>query len=272
MRRLVFFYLSKIFWLIVQPTSLLLIAGLLGAVLLWTPWGRLGSVMVLIAFVLLAICALSPLGNALIIPLEDRFPRVEVADSGQPIGLIVLGGAEDSIITRARHTTALNEAGERVTEALAFARKYPSSVVLLSGGSAAMFYETGSEAVGTAALLERLGLPADRVVLEDKSRNTMENARFSAEIIASRSDLTARKWYLLTSAFHLPRAVGCFRTAGLDVAAWPVDYRTRGPADLARPFDRPSDGLRRVDLATREWVGLLTYRLTGRIPALLPSP
>jgi uncharacterized SAM-binding protein YcdF (DUF218 family) len=70
----------------------------------------------------------------------------------------------------------------------------------------------------------------------------------------------------------MPRAIGAFRQAGFDVEAWPVDYRTRGRADLIRPFDKVSEGLRRVDVASREWAGLLAYRLTGRSDALFPAP
>jgi hypothetical protein len=70
----------------------------------------------------------------------------------------------------------------------------------------------------------------------------------------------------------MPRAIGAFREAGLEVEAWPVDYRTRGAQDLARPFDKVSEGLRRVDVAAREWVGLLAYWLRGRSDALFPAP
>jgi uncharacterized SAM-binding protein YcdF (DUF218 family) len=70
----------------------------------------------------------------------------------------------------------------------------------------------------------------------------------------------------------MPRAIGAFRRAGFDVEPWPVDYRTRGRADLTRPFDKVSEGLRRVDVASREWVGLLAYWLTGRTDALFPAP
>lgn len=66
--------------------------------------------------------------------------------------------------------------------------------------------------------------------------------------------------------------MGAFRKAGFDVEPWPVDYRTRGKADLTRPFDKVSEGLRRLDVATREWVGLLAYWLRGRSDALFPAP
>ena len=80
------------------------------------------------------------------------------------------------------------------------------------------------------------------------------------------------RWLLVTSAFHMPRAVGCFRAAGFDVIAYASDYRTRGTADRGRGFYAVSAGLRRLDIVTREWVGLVVYRLTGRTAHLLPAP
>jgi hypothetical protein len=70
----------------------------------------------------------------------------------------------------------------------------------------------------------------------------------------------------------MPRSMGVFDEAGLKVEPWPVDYRTRGRADLTRPFDKVSEGLRRVDAASREWVGLAAYWLAGRSDALFPAP
>ena len=70
----------------------------------------------------------------------------------------------------------------------------------------------------------------------------------------------------------MPRAIGVFRAAGFPVEAFPVDYRTRGAIDLLRPFSPLSDGLRRTDTATREWVGLVIYRLAGRTNEFFPAP
>ena len=66
--------------------------------------------------------------------------------------------------------------------------------------------------------------------------------------------------------------MGAFRKAGFWVEPWLVDYRTRGGADLLRPFDKVSEGLRRVDVAMREWVGLIAYWFTDRTDALFPAP
>jgi uncharacterized SAM-binding protein YcdF (DUF218 family) len=80
------------------------------------------------------------------------------------------------------------------------------------------------------------------------------------------------RWLLLTSAFHMPRAVAVFRAVGFPVEPYPVDWRTTGPADLFRPYPSVSEGLRRTDVAVREWVGLLLYRLTGKTAELFPAP
>jgi uncharacterized SAM-binding protein YcdF (DUF218 family) len=89
-------------------------------------------------------------------------------------------------------------------------------------------------------------------------------------------DLVAPKpgerWLLVTSAFHMPRSIGVFRAIGFEVEAYPVDWRTRGWVDVRWPFEKLSAGLARTDVAVHEWVGLIAYRLSGRITELLPSP
>jgi len=80
------------------------------------------------------------------------------------------------------------------------------------------------------------------------------------------------RWLLVTSAWHMPRSVGVFRKAGFPIEPWPVDYRTAGLWDALRPFEAPADGLKRLDTAVREWIGLVIYRITGRSDAVFPGP
>jgi uncharacterized SAM-binding protein YcdF (DUF218 family) len=268
-----FFYLAKAVWFLLQPSTLIALLIGYGAILIWTGWARWGRRFVTIGAILLLIAGLSPLGNALILPLEDRFPRSDLDAPPPPTGFIILGGAEDRLVGTARNVPALNEAAERLVEAAILARRFPEAKIAFSGGDAGVLYKTGSEAEGAESLLNALGVPRDRLILEAKSRDTYENAVFLKKELAKRGELgPGKRWLLVTSAYHMPRAIGAFRQAGFDVEAWPVDYRTRGRADLTRPFDKVSEGLRRVDVASREWVGLLAYRLTGRSDALFPAP
>ena len=153
------------------------------------------------------------------------------------------------------------------------ARKFPEAKIAFTGGDAGILYPSDAEATGAATMLTDMGVAPDRLILEAAARDTYENAVYLKTELDRLGLLgPGKRWVLITSAYHMPRAIASFRQAGLDVEAWPVDYRTRGRADLTRPFDKVSEGLRRVDVATREWVGLLAYRLAGRTNALLPGP
>ncbi|HEY8276241.1 MAG TPA: YdcF family protein [Methyloceanibacter sp.] len=268
-----FFYLAKAFWFLLTPSTLIALLIGYGAILIWTGWARWGRRFVTFGALLLLIAGLSPLGNALILPLENRFPRADLDAVPTPTGFIVLGGAEDRLVGQARKAPTLNEAGERMLEAVALSRRFPDAKIAFTGGDAGIFYTSDTEAEGAAALLVSMGVAPERLILESKSRDTYENAEFLKAELDGLGDLgPGKRWVLITSAFHMPRAIGAFRKAGLDLEAWPVDYRTRGPVDLTRPFDKVSEGLRRVDASSREWVGLLSYWLSGRSDALFPAP
>ncbi len=268
-----FFYLSKIGWFVLQPSNALILALVAGLVLMALGWRfgrRLGRGLVVLAGAGLVIAGFSPLGQLLILPLEDRFPAWrESADAPPPDGVIMLGGAFATIVSEGRGSAELNQAAERLTAFAALARLYPEARLVISGGSAQILYYDITETEVAMTILADLGVDPARLELEDRSRNTYENAVYSRALVDPGPD---EHWLLVTSAFHMPRAVGCFRAVGFDVEAYPVDYRTRGPEDRWRPFYSASEGLRRTDLATREWVGLVVYRLTGRIHAFLPGP
>jgi uncharacterized SAM-binding protein YcdF (DUF218 family) len=263
-----FFVLAKIFGFFASPSNVLTALGVLGVLLMATRFAWARRKLAVIALVLLAIAGWSPLGNALILPLEERFPPWD-ASRGAPTGIICLGGAVDTVVSPPRGEVALNEAAERMTAIAELVRRYPQAHVVFSGGSGRLIYDGATEAELAVRLFESFGIEKSRVILEDKSRDTDENARFTKELVQPRPD---ERWLIVTSAHHMPRAVGGFRAVGFPVEAFPVDYRTRGVIDLLRPFSPLSDGLRRTDTALREWVGLVVYRMTGRTNELFPAP
>ncbi|HXD14770.1 MAG TPA: YdcF family protein [Xanthobacteraceae bacterium] len=263
-----FFILSKIFGFFALPSNLLIAIGLLGLVLLLTRFTRLASWLVVTSLVLIALAGLSPLGNALLLPLEQRFPPWD-ASRGPPDGIVVLGGAISPDVSAARGVVALDEAAERITAAAELARRYPNARIVFAGGSSALVFEEGAEAAFAVRELEALGVAHDRIAAEEQSRNTIENAVFS-RLIANPKP--GERWLLVTSAYHMPRAMAVFRAAGFPVEPYPVDWRTRGPIDVVRPFVSLGDGLRRTDTAVHEWIGLLAYRLSGKTAELFPAP
>jgi len=263
-----FFILSKILGFFALPSNFLMAIGLLGLVLLCTRFTRLASWLIVTSLVLIAIVGLSPLGNALILPLEQRFPPWD-ASRGAPDGIVVLGGAISPDVSAARGAAALDEAAERITVTAELARRYPDARIIYSGGSNALLFDERAEAAFAVRQLEDLGVAQERITGEEQSRNTVENAVFS-RLIANPKP--GQRWLLVTSAYHMPRAMAAFRAAGFSVEAYPVDWRTRGTNDVLRPFASLGDGLRRTDTAVREWVGLLAYRLAGKTAPLFPGP
>jgi uncharacterized SAM-binding protein YcdF (DUF218 family) len=262
------FILSKILGFFALPSNIILGLAVAGLVMMRTRFSGAGRALVTASIVLLAAFGLLPLGKALIEPLEDRFPPWD-ASRGAPDGIVVLGGAIDPEFVAARGAPDLNEAAERVTVVAALARQYPKARILYSGGTGRLIFRGGTEAEFAAALLETFGVAKERLILEDRSRNTWENAIFSLPLAAPKP---GERWLLVTSGYHMPRSIAAFRKAGFAVEAYPVDYRTRGPEDLVIPFDDVASGLRRTDTAAREWIGLLVYWLSGRGSELYPGP
>jgi uncharacterized SAM-binding protein YcdF (DUF218 family) len=263
-----FFVMSKILGLMILPSNVLIGVGLLGLALAGTRFVHLGRRLAALALALFAVAGFSPLGNILMLPLEQRFPPWSAA-SGAPDGIIVLGGAISAEVSAVRGVTALNEAAERMTAVAELARRYPHAPIVFTGGNANLLFPGQPEADFVMRLFESFGIARERVRLEDKSRTTAENATFTRVLLAPRP---GARWLLITSAYHMPRAVGTFRRAGFVVEAYPVDWRTAGRDDLIAPFNALSAGLARTDAAAHEWFGLFAYWLVGRSSALFPGP
>ena len=261
------FGLSKILGFFALPSNLLFALTLAGILLMRTRLRRFGQGLAIGSILLLTVIGISPVGNALMLPLEERFPAWQPG-SQAPHGIVVLGGAVSPDVSAARGQPALNESAERMTAVARLARDYPDARIVFTGGAGTLFGEA-REAHYVADLFESFGIPRDRLILEDKARNTIENAAYTRDLVQPKP---SERWLLVTSAYHMPRSVGIFRQAGFPVEAHPVDYRTRGSGDLTSLFGSFSAGLARTDTAMCEWVGLVVYWLLGHSHALFPAP
>jgi len=262
-----FFVLSKTAGFLFLPSNFLFAIGLIGLVLLATRWRRCGCRLMAASLVLLGIAGFLPVGDVLIHTLENRFPPWDAA-RGAPDGVIVLGGAINPRLSRAYGKTQLSGNAERVTIIPKLARDYPKARIVFSGGDASLMANEGREADFLYPLLDTLGVPRDRVVLEDRARNTYENALYTKELVKPKP---GDRWLLVTSAEHMPRAIGCFRRVGFSVEAYPVSWIKPPEVDWW-PTERLASGLNGLDHAAHEWIGLVVYRLSGRSSAFFPSP
>jgi len=263
-----FFVASKVLWLFLAPVNLLLVVALVGAILSGGRLARAGRGIAIAAIALLLAMGVLPLGAWLIAPLEDRFPPPP-ASMPPPYGIIVLGGAIDDELGRARHQVTLADGAARLTEAAALARRFPEARLVYTGGSNSLTNADSTEARDAAALLATLGVDPSRIALEDRSRNTDENARFTRDLVHPDP---SQAWLLVTSAWHMPRAMALFRKAGFNVVADPVDYRSQGGFGDWRLNADAARGFLLFDLAVHEWIGLVAYWASGKIDAIFPAP
>lgn len=256
-----FFVASKLVWALIAPGTWLVAGLLLVLFALWRGRVRLARGMTTGLLGLVLAVAVLPVGETLLRPLETRYPVAPALDA--PTGIIVLGGGEQAARSAFWGRPELGEGAERFTAALALARQYPQAQVLFTGGSGALRDVAGHALSGAdvaQALFAEQGLARDRLMLERASRNTAENAARSFELVRP---APGERWVLITSAFHMPRAMMSFERAGwTGLIAWPVDFRS---AALRRSIGWDFSGhLQTLSTALHEHLGLLAYRLSSR--------
>jgi uncharacterized SAM-binding protein YcdF (DUF218 family) len=191
-------------------------------------------------------------------PLEQWYPQVHEAPA-RVDGIVVLGGAVQTLIAADRGTPGLNGEAERMTAFAALARRYPDARLVFTGGAGNVLRRGTTEAAAARTLFAEEGLDG-RVVYEDRADNTWENARLTRALVAPRPGET---WLLVTSALHMPRSIATFRAAGWDMVPYPTAYHTRG-SGISMPGLEFGERLALLDAAAHEWIGLAAYRLRGR--------
>ena len=262
-----FFYLSKLAWLVTNPGILLLCGLVLGVLLLWSRWWKKGRALLLLSVLAAVVIATVPLGAMLLIPLENRFAKpANLPD--QVDGILILGGLASPMISHMRGRPELSGGIDRLTEGAELAKRFPNAKVVFTGGTGTLLNQNIKEADVLGPTFTLLNLRKDRLILENQSRNTFENAVFTKEMLKPG---TGEAWILVTSAFHMPRAVGVFRRAGWSVIPYPVDYYFAG-FEARRPMFNLTHGLGTLSRGVREWLGLIAYRLTDKTARFFPSP
>jgi uncharacterized SAM-binding protein YcdF (DUF218 family) len=262
-----FIILSKAFGLLLEP---LIIPYLFLAVGLFARWRRWRWMTRLAFFTAIALplgCGFLPISS---LPLQFLENRITRGDIGQRHfdGIIVLGGFTDNgIVAQSRHHYTLGGAAERFTAAMTLVRAHPDTPILFSGFSGGLPQRGWRESDNIRDLIKQLGGLNRTILYEENSRDTYESAVNSRQILAA---VPGTNWILITSANHMPRAIGSFAAAGWSgMIPYPVDFQTpkTGYADL---WDI-NQGIVLVRQALNEYAGLLFYYLSGRSATLLPD-
>jgi uncharacterized SAM-binding protein YcdF (DUF218 family) len=255
------FFLSKILALVTQPLHWVIVLLLLSLLTLQrTPMA--GRRLLWAGLSVLLLMGWQPLPDLLIRELESQYAEIAPGtDLRAYVGVVVLGGATEPGRVAVAHAQPLfNDAGERLTAPVALLQRNPQLRVVYTGGEGDLLGTGPSEAERAKGFFMSMGLPAQRVEYEAVSRTTHENAVLTAQLPGI--DIK-QPWLLVTSAWHMPRSMGTFIKAGWNVTAYPVDFRT-APSTPWTAYSL-KDGARDWQLALHELVGLLAYRLTGRL-------
>lgn len=197
-------------------------------------WRRLGMGLTGVVVIVLVAVGWEPGSYALLRNLETHYPPMPpAADMQRYVGMVVLGGVD----------------AERRAAAIELMRQHPDMHVLFTG--------RGVEVLPPS---NQLAQTAERVLYASTSTNTYEDAIDSAAVPGV--DF-AQPWLLVTSAWHMPRAVATFRKAGWNITPYPVDYST-GPR-IRWTQNSLAEGVIRWRMVLHEYMGIVGYRVTGRI-------
>lgn len=259
------FILSKIFLVLTDPGTVVLLLLLIATLLIWLR-PRAGKWLLAVTVAFCFIISTLPVGRVMIAVLEDRFPVI--TSITEPVdGIIVLGGSVDQYLGQTRKQIILNNAAERLTSFVALARQFPKAKLVFTGGSGRLD-QTHKEADTAREFFTSMGLPQLRIIFEDRSRNTFENGIFTHRLVKPKA---SERWLLITSARHMPRSIGVFRQLGWNTIPYPVDYHTEGVGKVGIQFNL-KNGLGSLHAGLREWMGLVVYKILDRTNAFFPGP
>ena len=261
-----FFYSSKIIWFLISPIHFYLYLLSICILLLFTRYRQNARKILCVMLLFMWVVALFPVGSWLYYPLETRFqhnPKLPKTLDG----IIVLGGSISPSKSHYWQQLETNRHHERLTTFIQLAKNYPEAKLLFSGGSASIKDNQPTEAEFVRQYFIDSGISGSRLIIEDRARNTAENIQYSKKLL---NPQPGENWVVITTAFHMPRSVGLFCQQNWSVIPYPVDHASN-PETLFNVDLNLADHTGSLNGASREWVGLLAYFLTGKINQILPT-
>jgi len=248
----------------ISPDSLFVILLLLTLLLTYLDYRVYARRLLTVLVIVIVFLSIFPIGGWLLYPLESRFKHNPDLPK-QVAGIIVLGGSVMAEKSLAWQQLEVNGYGERLHSFAELAHKYPDARLIFTGGDSNLDQSKLTEAKIISLHISSLGIEADRLELEDKARNTAENAYYTMRLA---DPVENSNWILITTAFHMPRAIGVFCNNNWSVIPYPVDHQTNPDKHLDFDLLGHANDLQQ---AVHEWIGLIAYYLTGKISYLLPN-
>lgn len=250
------FVLQKIIWyLIIPPASLfvLIVAGLL----IHKRHRRTGTILVLSGLVLFYVLSLSPVSDIILRPLESRYP-VLINEKISADAVVVPGAGTVDLEWMGAGPDPSGESGMRLMKGVELARKLHLPLVL-TGGNGEPFATNLRDADAMAAAALGLGIPAQQLIVENESRNTLDNS------YAVRRLVKGNRIVLATSAYYMRRAVKMFERRGFTVIPAPVNFLTQHRKKNLSALIPGAGNLYRSTTGIAEWISMGWWTIRGEI-------
>lgn len=253
-----FFVISKILAPFIHPVTHIFV--LLIITLIFYRKLRVGKTCIVLALLLLLIFGTRPLPNIMTHFLETQYELMRPPPQGEAV--VVLSGMLDLEKSTSDYLE-FGEGVERILTGIQLVKNGYGEILIISGGNGDLFNQNKSEARLLKKFVIDSGIPAESILIDSDSRNTYENAVNTKSLMEQHK---ISRIILVTSASHIPRAVGCFEKLDIHPIPYGVDYHAESQPQYS-PLDLiPSVGaLRQTSYIIHEYVGLLMYKLAGYI-------
>jgi uncharacterized SAM-binding protein YcdF (DUF218 family) len=256
---------NDLIWFLLQPSSLIFWLLVLGFVFLLLGWNALGRWLIGFGLVLAVLPALLPVMEWAAKPLEDSYqqpnPLPDTID-----GILILGGSVDWPISQSRNELSLNQTAERMFAVANLAEGYPTAKLVFTGLFKEVIPNELSLSPQSHTFLSGPEYAGRSITFIGVARSTYEEALLSIQTLQPKA---SEQWLLVTSAYHMPRAIGVFKTQGWTLIPYPVDFRS--PKTIViEPKLNVFGRLIELDDIAREWGALVMYQRLGRIEKIFP--
>lgn len=213
------FSLKKMVGGILQPLPFFLLLMGFSLCLLWfSRWQKSAKSLLTISWLSLFLLSLQPVADSLLLPLESDYSTYNVSDTTENKStlkyVVVLGGGHVYNPDWAPSSNILNNSLPRINEGIRIYRDLPEAKLIFTGGPS-LNLRSAAESAQEVAI--SLGVPKSDILLADKAKDTEEEAE------AVKSMVGDSPFILVTSANHLPRAIGIFHRHGLKPIAAPAN-------------------------------------------------
>ena len=256
-----FFYLSKIFWVFFSPVNILVILLLIG-IFFQLINKKIYKRIYQINLILFILIVFLPTGTYLLWKLENTYSKPNIMNNNID-GILILGAGIDEFMTYEHQQVILNDRIERITESAKLIKKFPGAKILFSGGNGTFSKPKIKGSQLAKNFYKQMGVNTDRIIFEDKSRNTYENFLFSKKFIGNTKE---EKWLLITSAYHMKRAMGVAGKLNLDFIPYPVDFMLNKSFNWKFWYHKIYflKNMEDFQLASHEYIGLIAYYFTKK--------